>query len=166
MSLPYLTSTGSKCQRFAQVVRQSDSSVAISDCSIFREVQQGASRHGVMHKSAHPHCIMACRHWHAAVRARFGATKLVCALQNLCHCLAKHDLGAVVDACDSAVPFLVGCLQDCIDAGALAWRCTAFHHTLYDRGRAASAPDSRMLCTSYLQCLPGHRPWDFRALGF
>ena len=37
----------------------------------------------------------------------------------MCFRLASNGLGSIVEACDSAAPFLAGCLRDWADTGAL-----------------------------------------------
>ena len=51
------------------------------------------------------------------------------ALQVALQKLAVIGMGSIVEACDSAVPFLVGSLQHWADVGALGSSCTALHHT-------------------------------------
>lgn len=43
------------------------------------------------------------------------------ALQEVYLSLAMDDLGSILEACDSAVPFLVGLLQDWADKGMHVW---------------------------------------------
>ena len=56
--------------------------------------------------------------------AWMSGTDLTTASQRVCHLLAANNLGCIVEACDSTVPFLVGSLQDWADAGALVLQCT------------------------------------------
>ena len=46
--------------------------------------------------------------------------------QAACEALASNGLGAIVEACGSAVPYLVGSLRDWGFSGALALECTGF----------------------------------------
>ena len=43
----------------------------------------------------------------------------------MCSRLASYGLGSIVEACDSAPDFLVGCLQDWADTGALELQISA-----------------------------------------
>ena len=43
----------------------------------------------------------------------------------MCYRLASNGLGSIVEACDTAEDFLVGCLQDWADTGALVLQTTA-----------------------------------------
>ena len=52
------------------------------------------------------------------VAASCLSTDLTRAPQAACQKLATLHLGSIVEACDFAVPFLVGSLQDWADAGA------------------------------------------------
>lgn len=69
-------------------------------------------------------CLMASRACDATAMP-WPATDPASALQVACEALASNDLGAVVEACGSAVPFLVGSLRDWGLSGALALQCTA-----------------------------------------
>lgn len=53
--------------------------------------------------------------------------------QAACQKLATLRLGSIVKACDSAVPFLVGSLQDWADAGSPGLRCLVAGHTCMQR---------------------------------
>ena len=54
--------------------------------------------------------------------AQTGASQV----SHACYELASHDLGCVVEACDSAVPLLVAWLRDWADKGTLVLQHTAF----------------------------------------
>ena len=66
-----------------------------------------------------------------ARNASAQTSQLPCTWKQALHAmvtLARNDLGSIVEACDSALPFLVGLLQDWADAGAPAMHvrlCTA-----------------------------------------
>ena len=68
------------------------------------------------------------------------------AIQAACEALASNDLGAVVEACASAVPFLGGWLREWCLSGALALQCTASSRVLHDEMEPAKA--ACLLCSA------------------
>ena len=55
----------------------------------------------------------------------------------MCFRLAIAGLGSIVEACDSAPEFLVGCLRDWADTGALVLQTTALCASVQVEGGAS-----------------------------